>query len=291
MTRSDSTGTSDSTQTCWELAVSLAAHHAGHTTSSQPGSGDIFQVSTMRALLAGSFDGDTPYAEIMRHGDFGVGTFNALNGEMAALDGNYYHLHSDGSVSDVDPTDLTPFAAVTFFRADAEIDIESPCIRSDLFTLVDATIPSTNLFYAIRIDGLFSAVTTRTAARQTKPYPRLVETTTSQVERTFRDVRGTVVGFRSPQYAQGTTVAGYHLHFLDDVRTLGGHVLDFRLERGRITLDQDADLHVHMPTDAGPPEAETLDADVAAEIERSENSTRASTTRSSTLRERPIRKA
>ena len=272
MTNSDSTGTSHSTHTCWDLAVSLAAHHAGHATRSGPVGGDVFQVSTMRALLAGSFDGDTSYAEIMRHGDFGVGTFNALDGEMAALDGDFYHLHSDGSVGGVDPTDLTPFAAVTFFRADAEIDIESPCIRSDLFTLVDATIPSTNLFYAIRIDGLFGAVTTRTAARQTKPYPRLVETTKSQVERTFRDVRGTVVGFRSPQYAQGTTVAGYHLHFVDDSRTLGGHVLDFRLASGRITLDQDADLHVQMPTADGPPEADPVDADVAAEIERSENS-------------------
>lgn len=271
MTRGDSMDTCDSTDTCWDLAVSLAAHHAGHTTRSEPVHGDIFQVSTMRALLAGSFDGDTPYAEIMRHGDFGVGTFNALDGEMAALDGDYYHLHSDGSVGDVDPMDLTPFAAVTFFRADAEIDLDSPCSRSDLFTLVDATIPSADVFYAIRIDGLFAAVTTRTAARQTKPYPRLVETTKSQVERTFRDVRGTVVGFRSPQYAQGTTVAGYHLHFLDDSRTLGGHVLDFRLDSGRITLDQDADLHVQMPTDAGPPDLGTVDADVAAEIERSEN--------------------
>jgi acetolactate decarboxylase len=44
------------------------------------------------------------------------------------------------------------------------------------------------------------------------------------------------------------TVAGYHLHFLDDSRTVGGHVLDFRLSSGRITLDRDADLHVEMPT-------------------------------------------
>jgi len=264
---------SDSTDTCWDLAVSLAAHHAGGRPI-RPGSvsRDIFQVSTMRDLVAGCYDGDTPYAEIMRHGDFGVGTFNALDGEMAAIDGRYYRLHSDGSVGDVDPSDLTPFAAVTFFRADAEIDIEAPCSRADVFTLVDATVPSTSLFYAVRVDGLFGAVTTRTAARQTKPYPRLVETTRSQVERTFRNVRGTIVGFRAPQYAQGTTVAGYHLHFLDDSRTIGGHVLDFELESGRVTLDRDTDLHVQMPTGAQPRDAGADDADIAAEIERSENS-------------------
>jgi acetolactate decarboxylase len=259
--------------TCWDLAVSLAAHHSGgHRISAEPVSRDIFQVSTISALMAGVFDGDTPYADIMRNGDFGVGTFNALDGEMAAVDGRYYHLHTDGSVVDVDPADLTPFAAVTFFRADAEIGVDTPHDRAALLALVDATVPSTNLFYAIRVDGLFSSVTTRTAARQSKPYPRLVDTTTSQVEHTLSSVSGTIVGFRAPQYAQGMTVGGYHLHFIDDSRTLGGHVLDFELESGRVVLDQDADLHVEMPTSSS-----FLDADIdsgehlGAEIEAAEN--------------------
>jgi acetolactate decarboxylase len=261
-----------SSATCWELAVSLAAHHtSGSTLAPGPVNSDIFQVSTMSALVAGIFDGDTPYAELMRHGNFGVGTFNALDGEMAALDGTFYHLHADGSVSDVDPSDLTPFAAVTFFRADAELDIEAPCNRAELLALIDSTVPSKNLFYAIRIDGLFSAVTTRTAARQTKPYPRLVETTKSQVEHTFSDVRGTVVGFRAPQYAQGMTVAGYHLHFIDDSRTVGGHVLDLELVSGRVTLDRDGDLHVEMPTSADFLDTDFSGGDIAAEIEKSEN--------------------
>jgi acetolactate decarboxylase len=191
---------------------------------------------------------------------------------MAALDGRYYHLHSDGSVTDVDPAELTPFAAVTFFRADAEIVIEHPHTRGELLAVVDATVPSTNLFYAIRIDGLFASLTTRTASRQTKPYPRLADTTRSQVEHTLSGVRGTVVGFRAPAYAQGTTVAGYHLHFIDDSRTRGGHILDFALECGWVTLDQEADLHVELPTSAAFRGADTDDHDIAAEIERSENS-------------------
>ena len=270
--RDEALVSSAATDTCWDLAVSLAAHHAGgNTLSAGPVHDDIFQVSTMRALVAGSYDGETKYATVMQHGDFGVGTFNALDGEMAAVDGRYHHLHSDGSVSDVDPADLTPFAAVTFFRADAEIDVDSPRGRTELFELVDTTVPSATLFYAVRIDGLFRSVTTRTAARQTKPYPRLVETTRSQVERTFSDIRGTVVGFRAPRYAQGTTVAGYHLHFVDDSRSVGGHVLDFTLGSGTIRLDQDSDLHVEMPEH--PADADTsTDEDIAAEIERSENS-------------------
>jgi alpha-acetolactate decarboxylase len=259
-------------ETCWDLAVSLAAHHCGDgKMAAEPVNHDIFQVSTMSALVAGVYDGDTPYSEIMKHGDFGVGTFNALDGEMAALDGSFFQLRSDGTIAKADPAALTPFAAVTFFRADAEIDVQTPHARAELLALIDATVPSKNLFYAIRIDGLFRVVTTRTAARQSKPYPRLVETTKTQVEHTFNDVSGTIVGFRAPQYAQGMTVAGYHLHFVDDQRTIGGHVLDFGLERGTVTLDQDADLHVEMPTSADFLETSLDGGDVAADIERAEN--------------------
>ena len=94
--------------------------------------------------------------------------------------------------------------------------------------------------------------------------------TASQVEHTFTDVRGTVVGFRAPLHAQGMTVAGYHLHFLDDQRTVGGHVLVFDLVSGTVSLDLDTDFHVEMPTCAAflAPDGD----DVVAEIERAENS-------------------
>lgn len=235
----------ESSETCWHLAVALAEHSTGRAATPAPH--DVFQVSTISGLVGGVLDGDTPYAEVMRHGDFGLGTFNALDGEMAALDGRYFHLHSDGGITDVDPEDLTPFAAVTFFRADADVHVDLPATRSRLLTAIDAALPSEDILYAIRIDGLFTTVTTRTAKRQSKPYPRLVEATRSQVEHTFNDVRGTVLGFRAPQSAAGLTVAGYHLHFVDDGRTVGGHVLDFQLETGKVSLEQDAELHILMP--------------------------------------------
>jgi alpha-acetolactate decarboxylase len=260
------------TASCWDLAVALASHHhASPATPAPVHSSEIFQVSTIGALVAGIYDGDTPYSEITKHGDFGVGTFNALDGEMAAVDGDFFHLHADGSVSPVDPTDLTPFAAVTFFRADAEIDIEVPHSESEVLAIVDAALPSQNLFYAIRIEGRFSQITTRTPVRQSKPYPRLVETTKTQIQHTLRDVSGTVVGFRAPTYAQGMTVAGYHLHFIDESRTAGGHVLDFALTAGTVTLDRDADLHVEMPTSADFLQT-ALGGTDAAEIEQSESS-------------------
>ncbi len=266
----------ESSGTCWHLAVALAEHSTGTPAGEESAPRDVFQVSTIGALVGGVLDGDTPYAEIMRHGDFGVGTFNALDGEMAALDGRFFHLHSDGGITDVHPADLTPFAAVTFFRADAEFDVDHPADRSRLLSIIDATLPSEDLLYAVRIDGLFTMVSTRTAQRQTKPYPRLVEATKSQVEHTFTAVRGTVLGFRAPQSAGGLTVAGYHLHFVDEARTVGGHVLDFRLETGRVSLDRDADLHVQMPEHSDLLGTDVAGTGIAQEVERAENPRRSS---------------
>jgi acetolactate decarboxylase len=50
----------------------------------------------------------------------------------------------------------------------------------------------------------------------------------SQQQITFelRNVQGTLVGFRLPQYLGDVNVAGYHFHFLRSDRKAGGHLLD-----------------------------------------------------------------
>ena len=58
------------------------------------------------------------YSEIEQHGDFGIGTFDGLNGEMLAFDGVFYQIPSDGMPRVVDPTQTSPHATVTYFDAD-----------------------------------------------------------------------------------------------------------------------------------------------------------------------------
>ena len=62
----------------------------------------VYQTSTMGALLDGVYDGDVTIAELLRHGDFGLGTFNHLDGEMLVLDGVCYQLRGDGSAAVAD---------------------------------------------------------------------------------------------------------------------------------------------------------------------------------------------
>jgi len=58
---------------------------------------------------------------------------------------------------------------------------------------------------------------------------------------------GTLAGFLTPEYEQGISVAGYHLHFLDDTHTRGGHGLDFVLQSGTVQIATIGDLHLSLP--------------------------------------------
>ena len=75
----------------------------------------VTQISTYPALEMGLYDGDVSYAELARMGNFGIGTFDGMDGEMIALDGQFYQARSDGSVRPADNSLETPFATVTFF--------------------------------------------------------------------------------------------------------------------------------------------------------------------------------
>src|SRR5262245_45786207 len=83
--------------------------HAGAVRSAAPDH-SIFQTSTLDALLDGAYEGDVTFAELARQGDFGIGTLQGLDGEMIALDGDFFVARVDGRVSPVPAETKTPFA-------------------------------------------------------------------------------------------------------------------------------------------------------------------------------------
>jgi acetolactate decarboxylase len=62
-------------------------------------------------------------------------------------------------------------------------------------------------------------------------------------------VRGSLVGFWAPAIYQGITVAGLHLHFLAEDRSVGGHVLDVTVERAGIRIAAYSRFDLRLPTD------------------------------------------
>jgi acetolactate decarboxylase len=115
-------------------------------------------------------------------------------------------------------------------------------------TLVDEAIKTTNLIQAVRIAGTFSRISTRTVMAQSPPYPPMTEATANEPITDFSDITGTLAGFRTPDYEQGISVAGYHLHFINEPRARGGHALDFEIEHGEIRISTSSELHLSLPT-------------------------------------------
>ena len=247
----------------------MIAHHSA-SAAGDARSAEVFQTSTMSALLDGVYDGDITIEELLRHGDFGLGTFNRLDGEMVVLDGECYHLRADGSATKADRADRTPFAAVTHFTPSTTINVDASTSRTDVLALIDDAVDSPNLIYAIRATGTFSTVHTRTVKAQTPPYPPLTEASDGQAVTIFEQVDGVLVGFRTPEFEQGISVAGYHLHFLDADRTSGGHVLDFTLEAGRIEISTASELHLRLPTTGAFLHADLAGDDLSAQIHHAE---------------------
>jgi len=211
---------------------------------------ELFQTSTIDALLQGVYDGDMTFAELRKHGNFGIGTFNGVDGEMIALGGRFFQIASDGKARPVRDEMRTPFASVTDFAPDIAVAVTGPLTLEDLLKRIDAVLPGANWYYAVRVTGRFDAVTTRSVPRQRPPYEPLTEVVKAQPVFHLRDVEGTLAGFKCPEFARGVNVPGYHLHFLNCQETAGGHVLSCVLREGRIEVAIKRELHISLPATA-----------------------------------------
>lgn len=208
---------------------------------------EIYQTSLMSALIGGVYEGQVTMAELLKHGDFGLGTFNSLDGELVALNNKIYQLRSDSSARSVRPEQKTPFAVMTFFQPTEKRHFKHKISREQLHDVINEVVETDNLFCALRIDGKFSHVETRTVSRQQRPFKPMIEAIAEQPTFEFEHRQGVIIGFRSPNYTQGINVAGYHEHFITDDRCGGGHVLDYQLENGILTFGTVAKLVIDLP--------------------------------------------
>jgi len=209
----------------------------------------LYQVSTIDALMQGVYDGVQPISELKKHGDFGIGTFDALEGEMIMLDGTVYQAKADGRVNAVMDNVTTPFATVTHFNRDFSVTTNRPMNFSVFSTDMNARLPSQNMIYAVRMHGTFPQMKVRAIPAQRKPYPMLMDAAKNQSVYTYADTTGTVVGFYTPVFFKGLNIAGYHLHFLNDDRQNGGHILDFEVPANTTTeYDLTPTFEMQLPT-------------------------------------------
>lgn len=230
--------------------------------------GTLFQVSTVGALVEGLYRGEVTIGALREHGDFGLGTFDGLDGEMVALDGHFYQVRGDGTVREVEDAARSPYAMITRFPAGDAVELPDCADLASLLAQLDRFRDSENVFYAVRIDGEFDTVTTRSVKRTAEGVP-LVEAASRQSEFHLRKVRGTLVGFWSPGFLQKVLTAGYHLHFLSDDRRAGGHLLGCAGRELRARVRREVDFRVSLPESPSFLRAD-LTRDQSQDIERAE---------------------
>ena len=231
----------------------------------------VQQFSFVDALVAGLYEGAFPASDVLAAGDLGVGCGDALDGELVLLDGVAYLCRGDGEVIPVQPDDLLPFAEVVRFAPTLTLPLDA--LDEKAFeALVDDLVPSDNLFYAIRVEAEFERMTVREATRQQRPFPGLAEAVKSQHENTVGATTGTMLGFKGPDVFQGLSVADFHLHYLDEARGFGGHVMDFALVRGTLTMEAYAGFHLRLPQVESYLDAELDDMSADEAIRQAESS-------------------
>lgn len=229
----------------------------------------VTQICTIDALLAGGYDGYITIGQLTRYGDFGIGTFDKLDGEMIVYEGRVYEVRADGKVYRPSDNIKTPFATICKFRPDKKITIVKEVNYQSLAAMADEAAGNENLFRAVKAEGVFKRIKARSVAAQKKPYLPLVEVTKNQSVFELENIKGILVGFKCPAYVKGINMPGYHFHFISEDCKHAGHVLDFEMDSGVCEIDICNRLELILPDDESF-RAIDLSGDKSKELEKAE---------------------
>lgn len=208
----------------------------------------IFHYSVLKALDNGVLEGNMTVGELKKHGDFGLGTFNRLDGEMIVLDHVVYRVSPEGKILQARNETLIPYSVVSFYNQEDTLSMKGEINYPALKTYVKGRLPSQNLFYAFRIRGEFEYIKCGGANMQNKPYNKsLLEMLADRPVYEGKRITGTLIGFWCPAYIGDINTVGFHLHFLSDDHTLGGHLMEFTARSLDIGFDVKSIYKILLP--------------------------------------------
>ncbi len=211
---------------------------------------ELFQTALLQSLMQGEYDGVITVKELKTYGDTGIGTFQGVNGELVMSGGKVYQALWDGSVKIASDDETVPFANVTFFDA----DIKKDGVTAENFGALTEIMTSIirehgrNQFYMAKVSGLMSHILVRSELKQEEPYKPLNDALkTDQREFEYKDIRGTIVALYCPNYMSGLNSAGWHLHFVSEDGTKGGHVLNVSTKDCLLEMDSISEFVMIVP--------------------------------------------
>ena len=200
----------------------------------------LYQVALLQSLVQGYYKGIISAAAQKERGDIGIGTFDGVNGELIMLDGVIYRAAADGTVEVVPDDEMIPFSNATFFDADGQVEVKElkdfAAVTAELDKIVAEN--GKNHFYFVRIDGKFKKLKVRSEPKQEEPYKPLDQVLAAeQAEFDLEDIGGTVVALYCPDFMNGLNTPGWHLHFISEDKTKGGHVLGIEVDEATVKYD------------------------------------------------------
>lgn len=223
-----------------------ATEREGRDGDGEDGSNTLHHVSTIDALSCGHFSDEVAVGELLDNGDFGLGTVNGLDGELAMVDGEAYAVRGDGTAVELERSTRTPFAAVTSFEPDTTLELEAVESFADFGDRVTEQLPRTDHFHALRVEGTFEYLRTRSVDGQIEPYPTLEDVLENETVFEFEGVEGSMPTFFIPEQFEGIHPPGYHAHFITADRDGGGHVYDLRADSLTVEIDHLRSVHVEL---------------------------------------------
>lgn len=190
---------------------------------------DVFyHYSIWEAFVNKIYDGTLQAHELKERGDIGLGSYNALDGELIMLDGVLYEALGDGSVIVVNDSIKIAYANAAFYKEDKAFNLENAPDYDNLRKQLNAQISSKNYFYAFKIHGTFENLKLGGVPKQEKPYTEGLDVLIpNRPVFDKENITGTMVGFFCPEFIGQINVAGYHFHFVSDNKKAAGHVMEF----------------------------------------------------------------
>ncbi|MCZ2499762.1 acetolactate decarboxylase, partial [Xylophilus sp. Kf1] len=209
----------------------------------------LYQHGTLGTLMAGLLEGTASINDLLEHGDLGIATLTGSDGEVIFVDGKAYHANEHKEFIELTGDEMTPYATVTKFKADSSFKTSNKN-QEEVFDEVKKQMKSENMFSAVKISGTFKKMHVRMMPGQEPPYTRLIDSARRQPEETRENIKGSIVGFFTPELFHGIGSAGFHIHFANDDRDFGGHILDFEVDDVTVEIQNFETFEQHFPVDA-----------------------------------------
>jgi acetolactate decarboxylase len=209
-----------------------------------------FQVSTGNALIAGLYQGAVNFKTLRQHGDFGLGSVEGMDGELIAIDGQFYRIDPQGKMNVIPNEQKTGYAIVTHFKPVSHFHVHGIKNFSQLVSTLNQHLPSRNIPYAIMIKGHYDSLRLRAVRGAKPPYPPFSKLVKKQAIFNFKNKNGNGVGFFTPPFLSKVNVPGYHIHFITSDRKTGGHILNCKISDADIYLMPMHHLTIAFPRTA-----------------------------------------